>query len=219
MRIALLKRMRNDIGFRIKLFLCISFVFNFLYATFLFLLSRIYSSQWFLIMAIYYALLCIVRVFISCELNSEKPLRNQIKLIRICGYFLFLLNFVVSVGMLVLFYTIKDISYHEITVIALATYTFCSLTIAIITSVRHLKNNDYIYFCVKMMSLISASVSMVTLTNTMLGTWGKENIALRSIILPILSVVVAIFILVCAILMIKKAHYDLRILKNERKRE
>ena len=201
------------------MFLCVSFVFNFLYATLLFLLSRLYSSDWFLVMAVYYALLCIVRIFISFELNPEKALRKQISVMRICGYFLFLLNFVVSVLMFVLFHTIKDIPYHEIAVIALATYTFCALTIAIITSVRHLKNNRYIYFSVKVISLVSASVSMVTLTNTMLATFGKENIALRNIILPILSGVVAIFIIVCAILMIRKANFDLRIFKNERKRE
>ena len=56
---------------------------------------------------------------------------------------------------------------------------------------------------------------MLTLTNTMLATFGSENELLRSIILPILSGVVAIFIIVCAILMIKKANNDLKVLKNE----
>ena len=108
---------------------------------------------------------------------------------------------------------------YEITVIALATYTFSSLTVAIVSSIKQLRKNDYVYACVKAISLISASVSLVTLTNTMLVTFGEENVLLRSIILPLLSGTVAVFIIVSAVFMIRKANLNLRKLGNEQERK
>ena len=212
---AFLKKIKDNIEFRIKLFLLISLIFNFGYAIFLFVVSQVYFSKWFLVMSLYYALLSTARIFIFFETNPKNSLRKKILIMRACGYFLFLLNLVVSVMVFLLIYTAPYTKYHEIIVITLATYTFSALTIAIVNIVRSLKKNEYVYSCVKMISLISASVSMLTLTNTMLATFGSENELLRSIILPILSGVVAIFIIVCAILMIKKANNDLKVLKNE----
>ena len=212
---AFLKKIKDNIEFRIKLFLLISLIFNFGYAIFLFVVSQVYFSKWFLVMSLYYALLSTARIFIFFEINPKNSLRKKILIMRACGYFLFLLNLVVSVMVFLLIYTAPYTKYHEIIVITLAAYTFSALTIAIVNIVRYLKKNEYVYSCVKMISLISASVSMLTLTNTMLATFGSENELLRSIILPILSGVVAIFIIVCAILMIKKANNDLKVLKNE----
>ena len=210
-------KIKNNIDFRIKLFLLLSIVCNFMYAAFLFVVSRIDSSKWFFIMSIYYGLLSLVRVFMYTQSNPNKTLRTKIRAMQVGGYFLILLNIVVSVMMFLLIYTTQYVKHHEITVIAIAAYTFSSFTIAILSSVKHFKKNNHVYFCIKGISLISASISMVTLTNTMLATWGEETTLLRDIILPILSGVVSVFIIVYALLLIKKANFDLRILKDEEK--
>lgn len=213
------ERIRADTTFRIKLFLLLSFVFNITYSVFLFVVGQIYSSKWFFVMSIYYGLLSIVRSIYLLQIYSQKQLFSKIKILRICGFFLLLINLLVSTMMFILIHGNQVVKHHEITVIALAAYTFFSLTIAIVNSVKYLRKKDYIFSCIKITSLIAASVSMVTLTNTMLATWGEDNTLLRSIILPILSGVVAIFIIVCAILMIHKANLDLRILKNGKERK
>ena len=134
---------------------------------------------------------------------------------RACGYFLLLLNLVFSGMVFLLIYTVPQAKYNDIIVITLATYTFSALTLAIVNTVKYLKKNDYVYSCVKVISLISASVSILTLTNTMLATFGSDNTLLRSIILPILSGVLVIFIIISALLMIKKANNDLKVLQDE----
>ena len=116
--------------------------------------------------------------------------------------------------MFLLIYGNQFVKHHEITVITLATYTFSALTVAIWGSVKFIKKNNYLFSCVKLINLISASVSLVTLTNTMLATFGQDNALLRSIVLPILSGVVSLFIITTAILMIRKANLDLRVYKN-----
>ena len=210
-----LKKLKENIEFRIKLFLFISLVFNFGYAIFLFIVSQVYFSKWFFVMSTYYALLSTARIFIFFEISPKNSLRKKILIMRACGYFLLLLNLVVSAMIFLLIYTAPYAKYHEIIVITLATYTFSALTLAVVNIVKYLKRNEYVYSCVKVINLISASVSMLTLTNTMLATFGSDNEFLRSIILPILSGVVAIFIIICAILMIQKANNDLKVLYNE----
>ena len=166
-------------------------------------------------MSIYYALLSVARIFLFFEIHKNSSLRKKIGIMRICGYFLLVLNLVVSTMVFLLIYTTPQATYHQIVVITQATYTFSALTLAIVNIVKSLKQNAHVYSCAKAISLISASVSMLTLTNTMLATFGGDNTLLRNIILPILSGVVAIFIIVCAVFMIQKANNDLKVLKNE----
>ena len=213
------ERIKIDTAFRIKLFLCLSFIFNILYSVFLFVVSQMYSSKWFFVTSIYYGLLSVARIFVYLQISPQKQLVSKIKTMRACGCFLLSINLVFSTMMFILIYGNQYIKYHEIIVIELATYTFTSLTMAIINSIKYLRKNDYLYSCAKIISLISASISIVTLTNIMLSTFGENNLLLRSIILPILSGFVSIFIIVCAMLMIRKANLDLRKLKNEKERE
>ena len=212
-------KIKKDTHYRTKTFLFVTLAFNIAYSIFLFIVSQIYCSNWFLVMSIYYALLSIVRIIIFFQINPKKNTRSNIITMCACGYFLLLINLAVSTMMFILVYQKNIVEHHTITVITLATYTFSSLCFAIIGIVKYLKQNNHVYTCVKIISLTSASVSLVTLTNTMLATFGEDNLLLRSIILPLLCLAVSIFIIVCAILMIRKANLDLRILKNDEKRE
>lgn len=214
-----LQRIKKDNRYRIKLFLRVSFILNIVYSAFLLIISQVYLSKWFLAVSFYYALLAIVRVFLFTRIKSEKTEREKIKTIRVCGYFLFLINGAISVMMFLLIRERQTVTYHEITVITLATYTFSALTVAIVSSIKFLREKDRLYACVKIISLVSANVSIVTLTNTMLATFGEGDFALRSIILPLISGFVAVFIIVSAIIMIRKANLYLRIFKNEEERK
>ena len=210
-------RIKKDRHFRITTFLFASFVVNVAYAEFLFIVSLLYSSKWFSAMSVYYALLSTARIFIFTKIDPKTPLRKKLSTIRWCGYFLLLINMAVSTIMFILLYRVPPVEHHEITVIALATYTFSTLTIAIVNGIRFAKQKAYVYFCAKIISLTAASVSLTTLTNTMLATFGAENALLRSIILPCLCGSVAIFIIGCAITMIYKATLAMRKLNHETK--
>ena len=212
----LFMRIRRDRAFRIKMFLCLSLIFNLAYSVFMFLVGRANHSKWFFVMSIYYGLLCLARAFVLAQVNPRRHWTSKIKTLRVCGCFLLLINLAVSSMMFILIRGEVSVSHHEITVISLAAYTFATLTSAIVGSVRYIKRYDYVLSSVKLISLTSASVSMVTLTNTMLATFGEDNEQLRNITLPLLSAFVAVFIIVMAILMIRKANIDLRMCKNEK---
>ena len=209
------EKIRLDNNFRIKFFLFLSFVFNIIYSIFLFVISRMFFSKWFFIMAIYYGLLSMIRVVLFLKNRKQTTKNKEIIIMRTIGYFLFILNLVVSIMMFLLIYTTQHVRHHEITVIALATYTFATLTVAIINVIKYIKYDNYAFSTIKVINLISASVSIVTLTNTMLATFDNGDNLLRNIMLPILSASVSIFIIFCAIMMIVKANNKLRSLKNE----
>ena len=211
-----LKRIKIDAHFKVTLLLTISLICNLIYAVFMFVVSQIYKSKWFLVMSAYYAVLSMARGFIFLQIKWKKTPTQKLKTMRVCGGFLLLVNLVVSVMMFLLIYENRPVKHHEITVITLATYTFSVLTFAVISGVKSFKKKDYAYTCIKALSLISANVSLVTLTNTMLATFGAGNDSLRRVILPILSGFVALFIVVCAVAMIVKSEQALRKIKNEK---
>ena len=218
MRLPLLARIRSNPRLKVELFLRIAIVFNLAYSVFLFVVSAVYGSKWFLTMSIYYGLLFLMRVFILTCIKKRKQLRGKIMVMRACGYFLLAINLVVSTMTFILIYGNRYVIHREITVITLATYTFISLTVAIVSTIKHLPKSDYIFFCAKMVGLICASVSLTILTSTMLSTFGGNNEALNRVILTTLSGFVSIFIIACAIYMICKSHLDLRTIDNEKER-
>ena len=213
------QRVKQNTEFRVKLFLCLSFIGNIAYSAFLFLVSRTYSSKWFLTLSVYYALFSFARIFIFAQMRPRTTLRAKILTMLACGCFLLIINLAVSTMTFVLLFGNHSVKHHEITVITLATYTFSALTVAIIGCVKYLKRKDYVFSCAKIFSLISASVSFIPLTNTMLTTFGDADTQLKNTLFPILCIAVACFIIVCAVYMICRAYLDWRAFNHEEKRE
>lgn len=214
-----IEKVKKDTHYRIKLFLVISFIMNISYSAILLVTSVIYSSKWFLVTCVYYALLSIMRVLVFAKTAQTATLLTKIKTMRACGYFLLAINLIFS---MISFIQVREnltTKYHEIIVIVLATYTFTSLSLAIINLIKYSKKKEHVYSFVKLISLVSVAVSMVTLTNTMLSTFGEGNMQLRGVILPILSCAVSIFIIVIAVFIIVKANGKIKELKNEAKRQ
>lgn len=140
-----LERTKIDTALKVKLFLAFSLIFNIVYSVSLFVISQIYSSKWFFVMAIYYCLLSIVRNICFLQINRPKQVFSKIKTLRICSIFLFLINLIVSTIMFILIHENQVVKYHEIIVIGLATYTFSSLTIAIINCVKYLRKKIILF--------------------------------------------------------------------------
>ena len=212
----LFERIKENTTFRVKLFLALSFICNLAYACFLFTVSKLSSSNWFLSLAIYYILLATARFFLFTQICFTTMQRAKIYTLFTCGVFLLVINLAISTISFLLLFHNPQTKQHEIIVIALATYTFSALTVAIIGCVKFFKRQDYLFSCAKVFSLISASVSLLPLTNTMLTTFGEDTARLRNTLFPILCIAVACFITVCAVYMICRAYLDLKVLNHEK---
>ena len=98
-----------------------------------------------------------------------------------------------------------------ITTIAMAAYTFFTFTFAIVNLVRYKKYESPVYSAAKTITLISASVSMLTLTTTMLTTFGEnESPLFRQLMLSLIGLAVIGFAITMAVIMIVKGHKKLK---------
>ena len=104
-----------------------------------------------------------------------------------------------------------------ITAIAMAAYTFLTLTVAIINVIRYRKYNSPVFFTSKAISLAAALVSMLTLESTMLTTFGDGTMtaAEQKWMLGATGGAISLLIVAAAIYMIVTGTRALKQLKTE----
>jgi hypothetical protein len=110
----------------------------------------------------------------------------------------------------------RTFNHHEITTIALAAYTFTSLTLAIISNIKYRKYNSPVYSAYKAISLASACVSMLTLESTMLTTFGGDTMTAieQKWMLGATGGAISVLIVTTAVYMIVVGTKKLKELKN-----
>ena len=106
-----------------------------------------------------------------------------------------------------MFYMIKEnrtMRHHEITTIAMAAYTFTSMTFAVVNVIKYRKYNSPAMSAAKAVSLASACGSMLTLENTMLTTFRQSDMTpqVKMLFLSLSGGAISLFIIAMAIYMI-----------------
>lgn len=213
------KRYFSDVNLRMNISLYGSLIWNGAFAIFQLALGFYHSSLWFYSMAAYYIMLAIMRFFLLKHTRANKEYQEdekELKKFLLCGWLLLAMNLALAVIISFITYLNKTFIHHEITTITLAAYTFVTFTFAIVNIVRYKKYNSPVYSAAKTITLIAASVSMLTLETTMLTTFGgTESPLFRQIILAVSGAVLSIFTITMAIIMIVKGTKKLKNLKNE----
>ena len=169
-------------------------------------------------MAGYYISLAVMRFFLARHTSKHKPgdkIREELVRYRACGIIFLVMNSALSLMIFFMVYWNRTFIHHEITTIAMAAYTFTSLTLAIVNSVKYRKYNSPVYSASKAISLAAACVSMLTLESTMLTTFGDETMDLstRRIMLGASGGVISVFIIAMAVYMIVRGSRKIKLLK------
>lgn len=210
-------KLKTDRHLRIKITLSATFIYNFIYAIFQFFIGLYHGSLWFYSMFAYYLSLAIMRFFLVRHTLSFKPNekpRNELLKYRFCGWMMLFLNLALSVMIFFMVYWNRTFNHHEITTIALATYTFTTFTIAIVNFIKYRKYKSPVYSAAKSISLTSACVSIITLETTMFTSFGNDlDIITRRIILGLTGAAVSIFVLMVAINIIVNGNKKLKEIK------
>ena len=171
-------RYQNDVQLRVNLSLYGTFCFNAVYALFQLCLGLKHHSIWFYAMACYYLLLALMRLTLMRHMRHHHACEDaaqEWRKYRFCGVLLLIMNLTLMIFTLYFVYRIRIFQHHEITVITMAAYTFAALTIAIVNAIRYRKYGSPAYSAAKAISLASATVSMLTLENAMLTTFGQDT--------------------------------------------
>lgn len=214
------KRWLSDVRLRINVTLCGNVVWNGAYAILQFGLGAYHKSAWFYSLALYYATLALMRFFLVRYTMRHKPgekMKEEWHRYRTCGWVFLVLNTALTVMIFYMVYRNRIAEHHEITTIAMAAYTFASLTMAIYNLIKYGKYNSPAFSASKAISLTSACVSMLTLEGTMLTTFGGTDMTVqtRQLFLGLSGAAVSALILVMAIYLIVHGNKEIKYTENK----
>ncbi len=136
----------------------------------------------------------------------------ELKKYRICGWVFLAMNLALTLIIFFMVYWNRTFRHHQITTIAMATYTFATFTTAIINLFKYRKYGSPVYSASKAISLAAACVSMLTLESTMLTVFddGTMYLLTRRIFLGATGSAISVFIIGMAIYMIVRATKQLK---------
>ena len=209
---------QDDTRLRVNVSLYGTLIYNTAYALLQLGMGFWHHTFWFYSLAGYYISLAVMRFFLVRHTSKHKPgekMLDELIKYRACGIVFLIMNLALALMIFFMVYWNRTFYHHKITTITLAAYTFTSLTLAIINTVKYRKYNSPVYSASKAISLASACVSMLTLESTMLTTFGDGTMSLtgRRILLGISGGVISVFIIAMAIYMIVNGTKKIKLLR------
>ncbi len=212
------KRWFDDAGLRVKTSLYGTLIWNLAYAVFQLWLGAYHLSFWYVSLALYYFSVAVMRFFLvkyARKHTAGAEMVAELKRYRACGWVFLVMNLALTAIIFFMVYFGRSFEHHQITTIAMAAYTFTTLTVAIINVVKFRKYNSPVYSASKAISLACACVSMLTLESSMLTAFGDGTIDTK-MMLGISGGAISLFILVMAIYMIVRSTKQIRKIKTEK---
>lgn len=209
----------SDAQYRVKLSLYTSLAINLLYVLLQLTSGILQNSIWFYALAVYYFILALMRFFLLKETVRHelgKDLRYEFVYYRFVGIMLLVMN--LALGTIAAYIVIQNrgFEHSEIITIAMAAYTFYSLTMAIISVFRLKHRGSPIMTAAKHISLVAALVSMLSLETSMFSAFGQgDDPMLRMIMTSLTGAGVFLVVLGNAVFMIFHSTRRLKQLKGD----
>ena len=196
----------SDPWLRVKVSLHSSLAMNTAYAVFQLGLGFQHGSIWFYALAVYYVLLAAIRFVLLKETVTGSRGESrfaELRLYRFCGVLLLVMNLALAVIVVYIVRQNCGFEHHFITTIALAAYTFATLAKAVVNVIRYRRYQSPLMSASKVIGLVSAVVSVLTLETAMLTAFGAQSDPMfRRIMTGTTGGAVCIFVLALAVFMI-----------------
>ena len=210
----------EDTRLRVNISLFGSLAWNTLYGLFQMWLGVVHRTFWFGSLGVYYICLAVMRYFLVSHTRRYAPgerMRSELIKYRACGWIFLVMNLALSLIVFFMLYWDRTFAHHMITAIAMAAYTFTTFTVAIVSMVRYKRYNSPVFSAAKAISFAAACVSMLTLTSTMLTTFGDGTMEplTRKMILGSVGVAVILVVVGMAVGMIARGTRRLKISEHE----
>ena len=214
------RRWQDDVRLRVNVSLYGSLAWNALYGLFQLWLGFYHHTFWFYSLGAYYICLGVMRFFLARHTTRYAPgerMRDELTKYRACGIVFLLMNLALALIVFFMVYWNRTFEHHMITAIALAAYTFTSMTVAIINFVKYRRYNSPVFSAAKAISLAAALVSMLTLESTMLTTFGDGTMTAveQKWMLGATGGAISVLIIATAVYMIVVGTKKLKLLESE----
>lgn len=177
-RMPLLKKYINDSLFKTHVSLYLSFGINILYAIIKFICGLVYHSFWFGTLAIYYILLAVMRLLLLRHMNANPLEQNiilELKQYRICGIILGVMNIALTGVVVLMVKKNEGFEYAGYLIYVMAMYAFYSVISAVINVVKYRNLKNPIISASKVITFVSALVSILSLETAMLAQFNTEK--------------------------------------------
>ncbi len=168
----------TDAAFKTHVNLYRSLVINLLYVAVNAISAIVYSTYWFAIFAVYYAILAIMRFLLLRYVGHNeigKKRTEELKRSRLCSWILMTVNLALSGAVLMMVYHGRGFAYQGILIYVMALYTFYVTTTAIIDMVKYRKYKSPVMSTSTVIKLAAALVSMLFLETAMFAQFGGET--------------------------------------------
>ena len=208
----------TDIVFRTHVSLYSSLGINILYVGVNILSFFLYRSMWFVVLAVYYGILAIMRFLLVRYVRKAgigKDCLGELKRSRLCAMILLTVNFALSGAVLMILYQNKGFEYHGVLIYVMAAYTFYITTHAIIDLIKYRKYNSPIMTTTKVIALSAALVSMLSLETAMFSQFGADMAPENKwLMIALTGAGVSVTVVTMSIYMIVKSVKEIRKLKE-----
>lgn len=184
-----------------------SLIFNLLYGLFKLGIGIYYTSWWFITFAIYYLLLCYMKLSLVKNIHNHE---KECEKLKHTGVILLFLNLIL-VGIIVLIIEQNQIiNYNGFLIYLVALYDFCLIISAIINVIKQRKNHGPIIASSKCINLTVAMISLVSLETAMVYQFGDNDFEFKLIMTAAMGFAICFINSFMAIYMIIKANKNLK---------
>lgn len=164
----------NDLAFRGSVSLYWGMIVNFLYVGFRIVVGILYTSAWFISMAVYYLVLGVLRLLLILNYRHRNPI-DELRCYRRTAWLLFLLNLPMGGMILLMVLTNSGYSYPGYVVYLSAMYTFYTMICSAINLIKFRKLGSPILSAAKVLNFIAALMSILGLQTAMITQFSAEG--------------------------------------------
>lgn len=172
------ERFFSDVRFRTEISLYQGLFINSLYIGIKLFSGIRYRSVWFISLAVYYVLLAAMRYILlrrGGRKTGKTPMETELRRYRTCGIVLLVMNQALTGIVTFMVYQNRGFDYPGLLIYAMATYSFYSVITAVINLVRFRKHGSPILSAAKVINLVAAMVSILSLETAMLTQFGGDD--------------------------------------------
>lgn len=211
-------RYLTDAAFKTHVSLYAALAVNLLYVGINVLSWYLYRSAWFVVLAVYYGILAVMRFLLVRYIRVYQLGENRLGELRrakLCSCVLLLVNVVLTGAVLMILYQDKGFAYHGVLIYVMAAYTFYMTTHAVVDLVKYRKYHSPVMTASKIIALSAALVSMLSLETAMFSQFGEEMAAAdQRLMIALTGAGVSIAVITMSVFMIVRSTREMKEIKS-----
>lgn len=212
--VPLAQRYLQDAKLRTEISLFWGFAINLLYIAIKLASGLYYRSPWFISLAVYYALLAVMRFLLLYRRKWPEGIARQkleLRRYRFCGVVLLLMNLALAGIVAFMVHQSRGYEYPGMLIYAMAAYSFYAVIMAIVSIIKFRRHGSPILSAAKAINLVAAMVSILSLETAMLAQFGgNDDLLFRKAMTGATGGGVCVIVLGMAVFMIVRASRRLK---------